>query len=106
VICDFCGYLGQVKTVTTNNIAEVPDKVLGAAWGPQLERMNAGIYFPLFLVLVSPVRRYAIFYLPADVQEPAMFLARTPLSDKAKRAGWQGFIYDLAASRDRLVKLK
>jgi type II restriction enzyme len=93
VICDFCGYLGQVKTVATNNILEVPKKILGAAWGPQKERMLAGIYFPLFLVLVSAERQYSILYLPADVQEPAMFIARAPLSPKAKRAGWQGDSY-------------
>jgi hypothetical protein len=106
VICDFCGYLGQVKTVTTNDISQIPKHILGAAWGPQKERMQTGIYFPLFLVLVSPERRYSIFYLPADVQEPSMFTPRAPLSDRAKRAGWQGFIYDLTSSRDRLVKLK
>ena len=31
VICDFCGYLAQVKAVTVNNIDTVPKSVLGAA---------------------------------------------------------------------------
>jgi hypothetical protein len=48
VICDFCGDLGQVKTVATNDISQIPKHVLGAAWGPQKERMQAGfisLYF-------------------------------------------------------------
>ncbi len=106
VICDFCGYLGQVKSVTTKHINTVPKTILGAAWRPQKERMESGIYFPLFLVLVDGNRKYSIFYLPADVQQPSMFRARTPLSLTARRAGWQGFIYDLSTSQDRLVRLK
>jgi hypothetical protein len=35
VICDFCGYLAQVKTVRVRNVESVPNAVLGAAWGPQ-----------------------------------------------------------------------
>ncbi|MGA2311876.1 MAG: DpnI domain-containing protein [Xanthobacteraceae bacterium] len=106
VICDFCGYLGQVKTVTTKDINAVPKTILGAAWAPQKERMGSGIYFPLFLVLVDAKNKYAIFYLPADVQQPSMFRPRVPLSSTAKRAGWQGFVYDLAGSQDRFVRLK
>jgi hypothetical protein len=53
VICDFCGYLAQVKAASTEKIGSVPKSVLGAAWGPQQERMKAGIYFPLFLVLIA-----------------------------------------------------
>jgi type II restriction enzyme len=106
VICDFCGYLGQVKSVTTKDIETVPTRILGAAWRPQKERMEAGIYFPLFLVLVNESRRHSIFYLSADVQQPAMFRARTPLSDRAKRAGWQGFEYDLSKCKDRVVRLR
>ena len=31
VICDFCGYLGQVKSVTTKDINKLPKTILGAA---------------------------------------------------------------------------
>ena len=95
VICDFCGYLGQVKTNSTNNIEKLPKRVIGAAWGPQKQRMEAGIYFPLYLVLVKD-KKYAIYYLSADHQRPEMFVPRKPLSDRARRAGWQGFYYDLS----------
>ncbi len=106
VICDFCGYLGQVKSVTTKDISTVPKTILGAAWGPQKERMESGIYFPLFIVLVDANKNYSIRYLPADVQQRSMFRTRTPLSSTAKRAGWQGFIYDLRDAQDRLIRLK
>ena len=51
-ICDFCGFLAQVKSSNVKDINKLPSSVLGAAWRPQEERMNAGIYFPLYLVLV------------------------------------------------------
>jgi hypothetical protein len=41
VICDFCGYLAQVKTTTANDVNVVPRTLLGAAWGPQKARMDA-----------------------------------------------------------------
>lgn len=106
VICDFCGYLGQVKASTSSDGRTPPRLLLGAAWGPQQARMAAGIYFPLFLVLVArELGRFSIHYLPADLQTPELFLPRAPLSETARRAGWQGFYYDLGAARDRLVLL-
>lgn len=103
IICDFCGYLAQVKASTSAN-GVVPPTLLGAAWEPQRQRMEAGIYFPLFLVLViRRQKRFAIHYLPADLQSEDLFLPRNPLSVNAKRAGWRGFNYDLDVVRDRLV---
>jgi len=94
LICDFCGYLAQVKSVTVADVSVLPKKILGAAWKPQHERMKAGIYFPLFIVLRSRSRA-AVYYLPTDFQLPKMFKKRKPLSHSAKRAGWQGFVYDV-----------
>ena len=51
IICDFCGYLAQVKTKNVKDINVFPKQILGAAWPPQKERMDAGIFFPLFVVL-------------------------------------------------------
>lgn len=98
VICDFCGYLAQVKAVTVQDPTRIPDQVLGAAWKPQKERMDSGIYFPLFLVLYRGPADYSIHYLPADLQKPTMFVARQPLSATAKRAGWCGFYYRFRGS--------
>jgi type II restriction enzyme len=107
VICDFCGYLAQVKTKTVKNIDIVPNKVLGAAWKPQKERMESGIYFPLFLVLVKEnFKKYSVFYLSADLQKPEMFIVRKPLSNNAKRAGWQGFYYDGQIMKNRMTRIK
>jgi hypothetical protein len=106
VVCDFCGYLGQVKTTKTSTLGLVPNQITGAAWGPQRERMAAGIYFPLFLVLVhKETNEYFIYYLPSDLQNPEMFLERPPLSATAKRTGWQGFNYDLRGVKSRFVQL-
>ncbi len=104
VICDFCGYLAQVKTSRVQNIDSIPKTILGAAWRPQNERMKAGIYFPLFLVLVCDAQ-YSIFYLAADLQTESMFRRRAPLSDTAKRARWQGFVYNLEPVRNSFVRL-
>ncbi|HVS26965.1 MAG TPA: DpnI domain-containing protein [Burkholderiales bacterium] len=94
VICDFCGYLAQVKAARVKNIEKLPKQLLGAAWAPQHARMKAGIYFSLFIVLIRQ-RLSAIYYLAADLQFPDMFLPRKPLSRTARKAGWRGFRYDL-----------
>jgi type II restriction enzyme len=106
VICDFCGYLGQVKATTVPDVAVLPRQILGAAWEPQHERMQAGIYFPLFLVLAKAgFASHAIYYLSADLQRPEMFKPRNALSATARRAGWVGFIYDLASVHDAFVRI-
>ena len=106
VICDFCGFLGQVKTSRQASVDTLPPKILGAAWGPMKERLDSGLYFPLFLVLVPKEGRgHSIWYLSADLQRREMFEPRKPLSPKAKRAGWQGFYYNLIGVRERFVRL-
>jgi len=80
LICDFCGFLAQVKACTVSDPAIPPDKILGAAWGPQKERMDAAIYFPLYVVaLTADAKKHAIYYLSADLQEPDIFEPRNPL---------------------------
>jgi hypothetical protein len=82
----------QVKAASTSNIDSIPKTILGAAWGPQKQRMDAGVYFPLFLVLVAAgAKRYAIYYLSSDLQIPAMFVPRSPLSATARRQDGRGF---------------
>ena len=107
VICDFCGYIAQIKTATVSNIDVVPRQVRGAGWSPQKDRMDAGIYFPLYLVLLdkSDPKKMAIYYLSADLQPPDMFLKRKPLPSSARRHGWQGFNYDMEIVKNRLVQI-
>lgn len=105
IICDFCGYLAQVKTARSKNINSVPNRILGAAWGPQSERMDAAIYFPLFIVLVGGCKEYSIYYLSADLQNREMFKPRNPLSATARRAGWRGFVYDTSTVKNYFVRL-
>ena len=104
-MCDFYGYLAQVKTKTVSDTNKIPKQILGAAWKPQKERMDSGIYFPLYLILTNK-KEYSILYLSADLQTPEMFIARKPLSDTAKRAGWQGFLINIDDNiKKRLVRL-
>lgn len=105
LICDFCGYLAQVKTKRTESLAVIPNRILGGAWGVQQDRMDSGIYFPIFLVLLNSKNRYAVHYLSADLQAPAIFVPRKPLSSSAKRSGWQGFYYDFSKIGSSFVKL-
>jgi hypothetical protein len=68
--------------------------------------MASAIYFPLFLVLVARgSKRCAIYYLSADLQSPKLFRKRTPLSAKARRAGWQGFVYETKNVVNSFVRL-
>jgi hypothetical protein len=92
IICDFCGYVAQVKTTERADVDTLPRSLMGSAWVPQKERMDAGIYFPLFIVVANPDRStHAIYYLPADLQQPQMFQQRQPLRPTARRAGWVGY---------------
>jgi type II restriction enzyme len=49
---------------------------------------------------------FSIFYLAGDLQNSEMFKPRAPLSDRARRAGWQGFVYDLSSVGKNFVRLK
>ena len=105
IVCDFCGYLAQVKSKNVKDINKVPDQILGAAWSVQKERMDSGIYFPLYIVLINE-KKYSIYYLPVDYQDKEIFVKRKPLSKNAKRAGWQGFYYDLKKiNKDTLKRI-
>ncbi len=105
IICDFCGFLAQVKTSNVKDINILPNTILGAGWKVQKERMNEGIYFPLYLILVNQ-NNYSIFYLSVDNQSEKIFVPRKPLSSKARRAGWQGFIYEIKNIKNNFIKLK
>jgi Dam-replacing family len=107
VIGDFCGFMAQVKASTAKTLDVLPDTILGGAWSVQKERMEAGIHFPLFVVLKRrEAKNHSIFYLSADLQTREMFVPRNPLSENAHRAGWQGFLYALGAVKERFVRLR
>ena len=107
IICDFCGYLAQVKSKNVKSILSVPDIILSAAWKPHSDRMNAGIFFPLFIVLVNELNKkdFSIHYLSADLQPVDIFVVRNALSINARRAGWQGYYINLKNIKNRLVRI-
>jgi hypothetical protein len=96
VICKFCGFLAQVKaTRLKDGSDELPDRIMGAAWRPQHDRILAGIYHGFYLVGFrqngeSLVR---IDFVPPHViaATPRIFEPRNPLKATAKRAGWTGY---------------
>ncbi|MFL2709252.1 MAG: DpnI domain-containing protein [Gammaproteobacteria bacterium] len=96
LVCDFCGYLAQVKTHNVKDINKFPKMILGAAWGPQKERMDAGIYFPLYVVLKSE-KKYSVFYRSSDTTNrlgKCSVNQKTIIEVAAERAGSQGYYYD------------
>lgn len=99
IICDFCGYIAQVKTLSKYT-EDIPSSILGAAWQVQKDRMDAGIFIPLFLVQIEGKRK-RIAYLSADLQESNLFVERKPLSQNARRAGWKGFLYNFTEEQKR-----
>ena len=92
VVCDFCGYLAQVKTKSIKGpLPKHPTVILGAAWGPQQQRMDAGIYFSLYVVVENEEGKMSIFFLPRDLQTRQMFVPRKPLGARhGARGGGRG----------------
>jgi type II restriction enzyme len=95
VICDFCGFVAQVKAPAVKSAGEKVVTILGGAWKVQEDKIRAGIYHPLYVVKMMQGKPVAIDYIAADFLKPEMFVPRKELSPQARRAGWQGFIYDL-----------
>ena len=80
------------------------ERLLGAAWKPQQKRNEAGIIFPLFIVDILKGDPIEIHYLDKESQEniEGLCVSRKPLSKTARRAGWQGFYYDLNKVQDKI----
>lgn len=97
VICKFCGFLAQVKSGRVSAGPRVRE-VLGGAWQPQQAQIAAGIFHALFIASFDAARLVAIDYIPSHIVQacPSIFVPRAPLRPSARRAGWQGFKYDLS----------
>ena len=78
IICDFCGYLAQVKATERADVGTLPpDRSWELHGGRKTSAWTAGIYFPLFIVVANLDRSaHAVYYLPADLQQPEMFQQR------------------------------
>ena len=67
------------------------------AWVPQKERMDAGIYFPLFIVVVKPDwSSHAVYYLPANLPGPPTDVPATPTSRAESTPSWMGGLHPTA----------
>jgi hypothetical protein len=71
VICDFCGYLAQVKGISQKGKTTT---VRGSGWKAQEKRLDAGIYFPIFIVKLQDERPVSIHYIPADFLRREFFV--------------------------------
>ena len=85
VICDFCGFLAQVKARNVKKRKQKIERLLGAAWGPQKKRLGSGIVFPLFIVDILDRRPIEIHYLDRESQEnvEGLYIPRNKLSKTA-----------------------
>jgi transcription elongation factor Elf1 len=99
LICKFCGFLAQVKSVTLKDgEVDVRKVVLGAAWRPQQEQIISGIFHSLFVVgYAAAGKLVSIHYVPSHILQatPQVFEPRKPLRPGAKRYPYQGFNYRL-----------
>ena len=66
--------------------------------------MEAGVHFSLFIVLENEMGTMCIYFLPRDLQTEEMFVPRKPLSETAKRAGWQGFSIQISKALSEPVR--
>lgn len=85
------------KSMAGPGVQDLPDRILGAAWGPQHEQIVAGIFHGLYLVGFTKGKRLIrIDYVPAHILQatPEVFEPRNPLGPNARRAGWTGFYYN------------
>lgn len=105
LICDFCGHTSQVKTFT-NDKPGLPKLIQGAAWKPQKERMDAGVYHSIWVVRADKnCKCCEAWLISSEVQDPNMFIKRKKLSETAKRAGWQGYNIDVESYKDCFIKM-
>lgn len=66
VICDFCGFLAQVKARNVKRKKQEIKKLPRAAWKPQKERMDVKIFFPLFIVDILKAQPIQIYFLDKE----------------------------------------
>jgi hypothetical protein len=90
--CPLCGEKYQVKTLKKSNTKEMPAKLIGAAWKPQLALVSKNSHPGIFLVLLSPEGSFDTYFISKEIQRLECFEVRKPLSEKAKSPGWVGFM--------------
>ena len=61
-----------------------------AAWAWSTKPNGSSSARPALFIVVANADRsaHAVYYLPADLQQPEMFQQRRPLRATARRAGW------------------
>ena len=85
LVCEFCGQMYQVKTTKVENTSMLPTSVRGAQYPPLKDRMDAGIFHPLVIVLFKKGKNGpdgltrtwkktgTVWYLSPDLVEREMY---------------------------------
>ena len=109
LICNFCGYLAQVKTCYSSNTDQCPRMLPGAGWEPLAKRMTKNIFYPIYVVVRNrrdPMKDVSIFYIPAELQTSKMFIrSRASVVKKTKRVV-KGVRFDLSKAIAEPLKLR
>lgn len=97
VICRFCGFMAQVKSVTSAS-GEWPNTIPGGSWPRQQEQIIGGIFHALFVVAFEPKKRHlvSIDYVPSHVLQavPDAYVPRKPTHPAGRSNPFLGFRYD------------
>lgn len=94
-ICSTCNKSYQIKCkkVSNNNYSKIINtnkfKTLGAEYKTTLNSINDNIDY-LILLYNNQLHILNILYISSDNFNESNIIPRKPLSDKARRAGWQG----------------
>ncbi len=77
IVCSFCKHAAQVKAHAVRDWeTEEVTKLPGASWKTQKEHLEAGKYYPLYVMLHYRKEPCKILYLPVEFQIPQMFQPR------------------------------
>ena len=97
VICRFCGFLAQVKSVTSAD-GSWPTTLPGGSWPRQQEQIISGIFHALYVVAFAPSSRklVSIDYVPSHILQaaPDIYVPRKPTKPVGRTTPFLGFRYD------------
>jgi hypothetical protein len=97
VICRFCGFMAQVKSISSRK-GIWPNTIPGGSWPRQHEQIIAGIFHSLFVVALEPGTRrlVSIDYVPSHILRavPDAYVPRKPTKPLGRSTPFLGFRYD------------
>ena len=89
IICDFCGYLAQVKTKTVSDIEKFPSQILGAAW-PSKRKNGCGNIFPFICNIKERKKVFSILFIIRSTNRRNVYKKKTFI--KKRKTCWMARI--------------